>query len=55
MINFIQICLADIDTNVLATLSVGIIVALVCSRVHEYRKERRRRRRLERKRQMPVR
>jgi hypothetical protein len=54
MIAFVQICLADTDANVLATLSVGVIAAIVWSSVHEYRKARRKRRRLERNRRKPV-
>jgi hypothetical protein len=50
MTAFVQIVLADTDVNVLATLSVGVIAALVLSGVHEYRKARRKRRRLESKR-----
>jgi hypothetical protein len=46
MTAFVQICLADADVNVLATLSVGVIAAIAWASVHEYRKARRKRRRL---------
>jgi hypothetical protein len=54
MTAFVQICLADADVNVLATLSVVVIAAIVWSSVHEYRKARRKRRRLEGKRRKLV-
>jgi hypothetical protein len=43
MAAFIQICLADTDVNVLATLSLGIVAAIVLASLHEYRKARRKR------------
>ena len=50
----VHVLLADADANVLATLSVGVIAAIVWSSVQESRKARRNRRRLERKHRMPV-
>jgi hypothetical protein len=38
MTAFVQIILADTDVNVLATLSVGVVVALVWSSVQEFEK-----------------
>jgi hypothetical protein len=49
MTGFVQIFLAATDANVLAALSIGVIAVLIWSSVHEYRKARRKRSRLENK------
>jgi hypothetical protein len=54
MIAFVQICLADADVNVLATLSVGVVAAIVWASAHEYREARRKRRLLARKHREPL-
>jgi hypothetical protein len=54
MTAFVQICLADTDVNVLATLSIGVIAALVWASILEYRKARRKRRRLASKHRVPL-
>jgi hypothetical protein len=54
MTALVPICLADSDVNTLAALSVGAVGILVWSSIYEYRKARRKCRRLESKRRKLV-